>query len=159
MDFLTIITKWFWAVGIAVTFLNAGIFRFRAREHISASPELAEGYATLIRGFVIWGNIPWAVMGIGCVLGGVTSVFDFFRPRDGNPFVLAFFASVFLIWILGTFWLHFWGGAEMLIKHPGLFNVDFKSPLMLKLFWFLCLAGGIFGVIMMFTLDIPAGLR
>jgi hypothetical protein len=94
-------------------------------------------------------------MGAGILFGGVPSMFHFFRPRDGNPFVLAFFASVFLIWILGTFWLLFRGGADMLVKHPGLFNVDFKSPLMLKLFWFLCLAGGIFGVIMMFTMDVP----
>ncbi len=157
MDFLAIMTKWFWVVCIASTFLYACEFRSHARKHISAAPELAEGYATLIRGLVIWGNIPWAVMGIGCVFGGVPSFFDYFRPRDGNPFVLAFFASVFLIWILGTFWLLFRGGAEMLVKHPGLFNVDFKSPLMLKLFWFLCLAGGILAVIMMFILDIPAG--
>ncbi len=157
MDFFTIVTKWFWAVCIALTFLNAGVFWYRARRHISAAPELAEGYATIIRGFVIWGNIPWVVMGIGSVLGGVPSVFHFFRPRDGNPFVLAFFASVILIWILGTIWLLFRGGAEMLVNHSGLFNVVIKSPNMLKLFWFLCLAGGIFAVIMMFTLDIPVG--
>ena len=158
MELFTIMTKWFWAAFILVTFLNAGIFRYRARTYITAAPELAEGYATLIRGFVIWGNIPWVVMGIGCVLGGVPSVFHFFRPRDGNPFVLAFFASVFLIWILGTFWLLFRGGAEMLVKHSGLFNVNVTSPHMLKLCWFLCLAGGIFGVIMMFTRDIPVSL-
>ena len=154
MDFYTIMTKWFWAVCIAVIFLNARILRFRAQRHIQENPDLADGYSTIIRGLVTWGNIPWIVMGIGCVLGGVPSIFHFFRPRDGNPFVLAFFGSAFIIWTLGTVWLLFRGGAEMLVKHPGLFSVDFKSPLMVKLFWFLCLAGGIYAVIMMFSTDI-----
>ncbi len=155
MDFFTIMTKWFWAVCIAVTFANAGVFRFRAQRHIRENPDLADGYAKIIKGFVIWGNIPWIVMGIGCLFGGVPSVFHFFRPRDGNPFVLAFFASVFIIWGLTTFWLLFRGGAEILVKHPGLFNKDFKSPRMLKLLWFLCLAGGIAAVAIMFIQDIP----
>ena len=120
---------------------------------------MEEGYQKIIKGFVTWGNIPWIVMGIGCVMGGVPSVFHFFRPRDGNPYVLAFFASVFLIWIMGTYWLLFQGGAKMLVKHPGLLNVDCKSPTMLKIFWFLCLAGGVFAVIMMFTQDIPVPLE
>jgi len=154
-----VISKWFWAICITVTFANAAIFRARAKKHIQQNPEMEEGYQKIIKGFVTWGNIPWIVMGIGCVMGGVPSVFHFFRPRDGNPYVLAFFASVFLIWIMGTYWLLFQGGAKMLVKHPGLLNVDCKSPTMLKIFWFLCLAGGVFAVIMMFTQDIPVPLE
>jgi hypothetical protein len=152
---ITIMTKWFWAVCIAATLLNAGIFRFRARRHIRGNPALADGYATLIRGFVLWGNIPWVVMGVGCLLGGVPSIDHFLRPREGNPFVLAFFASVFLVWVLGTYWLLFRGGAEMLVEHPGLLNMDFRSPLMVKLFWLLCLAGGIVAVTVMFATEVP----
>ena len=155
MNFFTITTKWFWAICIAVMCLNAGIFHFRSQHYISENPNLVNGYRTLIRGFLIWGNIPWIVMGIGCVMGGVPSVFHFFRPSDGNLFVLAFFASIFLIWVMGTFWLLFRGGAEILVKHAGLFNVNFKNPLMVKLYWFLCLAGGIAGVVVVFTMDIP----
>jgi len=92
-------------------------------------------------------------MGIGCLSGGAPSIFHFFRPRDGNPFVLAFFASIFLIWVLGTYWLFVRGGAEMLIKHPGLINC--KNAAMLKLFWLLALAGGILAVVMMLTHDTP----
>lgn len=155
MDVVMSVSKWFWALCIAGTFVNAGIFRFRAQRHIRENPDLADGYTTLIRGLVIWGNIPWIVMGIGCLFGGVPSALHFFRPRDGDPFVLAFFASAFLIWIMGTYWMLFRGGAEMLVKHPGLLNADFKNPLMLKLLWLLCLAGGVLGVTMMFITDIP----
>ena len=91
--------------------------------------------------------------------GGVPSVFHFFRPRDGNPFVLAFFASVFVEWVLGTYWLTYRGGAQMLVNHPGLFNVDLKTPRMVVFFWFLSLAGGILAVIMMFSREIPLPFR
>jgi hypothetical protein len=147
--------KWFWAICIFVAFLNARTFQSRAHPHIQAHPELEEGYRTLTKGFLFWGNLPWVVMGIGCIFGGVPSVFDFFHPRDGNPFVLAFYFSVLLVWILGTNWLLFRGGAEMLVKHPGILNVDFKSPRTIVLFWFLCLAGGIVAVIMLFFGSMP----
>ena len=158
MDPFMVLTKWLWILFIVVTFFNAGIYRFRAERHIRENPDLAEGYSILIRGLLIWGNIPWVVMGAGCIFGGVPSVFHFFRPGEGNPFVLAFFGSVFLLWVLGTYWLLFRGGADMLAKHPGMFNVQFKNPLAIKGFWFLCLAGGIAGVAMMFTMDVPLPL-
>jgi hypothetical protein len=159
MDLFSLLTKWFWAVSIIVTLLNTAIFRSRASRQIQANPKLQEGYRTLIKGLVFWGNLPWVIMGVGCVFGGVPSVFHFFRPRDGNPFVLAFFASVFLEWILGTYWLVYRGGAQMLVTHPGLFNLDLKTPRMVVLFWFLSLAGGIFAVIMMFSREIPLPFR
>jgi hypothetical protein len=159
MDLFSLLTKWFWAVSIIVTLLNTAIFRSRASRQIQANPKLQEGYRTLIKGFVFWGNLPWVIMGVGCVFGEVPSVFHFFRPRDGNPFVLAFFASVFLEWILGTYWLVYRGGAQMLVTHPGLFNLDLKTPRMVVLFWFLSLAGGIFAVIMMFSREIPLPFR
>jgi hypothetical protein len=159
MELFSLWTKWFWAVCIIVTLLNAAIFRSRASRHIQANPKLEEGYRKLLKGFVTWGNLPWVTMGVGCVFGGVPSVFHFFRPRDGNPFVLAFFVCVFLEWILGTYWLLCRGGAQMLVNHPGFFNVDFKTPRMVMLFWFLSLAGGIFAVIMMFSREIPLPFR
>jgi hypothetical protein len=131
---------------IAVTIVNALIFRARSQRHIAKDPSLEEGYRKLFWGLLIWGNLPWVIMGLGCLVGGIPSVFHYFRPPDGNTFILAFFASIFLIWILGTYWLFVRGGAEMLIRHPELFNSDFQSPAMLKLFWCLCLAGGIVAV-------------
>ncbi|MGD9366823.1 MAG: hypothetical protein PVH87_14070 [Desulfobacteraceae bacterium] len=75
-----------------------------------------------------WMNIPWIVMGFGCTVGGVPSVWHYFRPSDGNPFVLAWFGSVFFLWIAGTIWLFFQNGAETLAKHPGAieFRIGFK---------------------------------
>lgn len=159
MDIFTIITKWFWVAFIAVTFANGAAIWWRAQREIRKHPELEEGYRTIIKGFLFWGNIPWIVMGIGHLVGGVPTIFQFFRPRDGNPFVLAFFASVLLIWLLGTHWLFFRGGAEMLVEHPGIFRYKITSPLYVKVYWLLCLAGGIVGVVFMFMMDVPVPTR
>jgi hypothetical protein len=127
----------------------------RAQRQIKTRPELRDGYLALIRKFVTWNNLPWVVMGVGCIIGKVPSVFSFFRPRDGNPYVLAFFGSIFLLWGLITYWLGFQGGAQTLADCPGLMNFNFRSPRMVMAFWFLCLAGGIFAVFMLFTQDVP----
>jgi hypothetical protein len=147
MNLFLIVTKHFWLLAIFVTFANAFVFHRRSKKHIKKEPELAEGYSKIIRGFVLWGNIPWFVMGVGCTIGGVPSIFHFFRPQDGNPYVQAFLYSVFLVWILGTRWIFLRGGAEMLVKYKGLFGnmsstVDklFYNPTSIKLIWLLCFA-------------------
>jgi len=152
---MILLMRYFWLVFILTTCLNALSLWWRARRHIAADPSLKAGYRKLFWGVLIIGNIPWLVMGFGCVVGGVPSIMHFFRPRDGNPFVIAFFASVFAMWILGTYWLFARGGAEMLLRHPGMLNVDLKSPTLVKLLWCLCLMSGIAGVIGMFVMDVP----
>jgi hypothetical protein len=156
------ISKYFWFVAIIVTGINLIIFRKRAQKYIKDNPQLEEGYATLFRGYLFWMNLPWVIMGIGCTIGGVPSVWHYFRPRDGNPYVLVWFGSLFLIWILGTFWLFFRGGAEKLVRHPGMieFRYGFKrknitNPVLIKSLWVLALAGGIVAVVLMWSMQIP----
>jgi hypothetical protein len=149
------ISKWFWAVCIVLSFVNAAIMKFRARPYIQANPELADGYSKIINGMLVWGDIPWVILGIGCVTGKVPSVFYLFRPRDGNPYVTAFYASALLIWILGTNWIVFRGGAEMFVKHPGVLNFNVKSPRTMILLWFLSVAGGIVGFLIVYFQNIP----
>ena len=156
MSFLfTLFTTYFWLICVIITIVNGAVFKHKSKKYIEEKPELSEGYATLIRGFVFWGNVPWVVMGIGFTIGGVPSVWHYFRPQDGNPYVLAWFVSVFVVWILGTYWLFFRDGAELLVSHPGLLNVHSSNPLVIKLLWVLCLGSGVVGIVLMYTLNIP----
>lgn len=162
MAIFNFMSKYFWFVAIVITVINALIFKKKSKQYIQENPKLEEGYSFLFRGYLFWLNIPWIIMGIGCTTGGVPSVWHYFRPKDGNPYVLAWFGSVFVLWILGTIWLFFKGGAEMLSTHPGalIMHYGFKTkavtnPRSIKIFWLLALAGGIFGVAIMWLMDIP----
>jgi len=143
MKIVAIVSNWFWLLFIVVSFINAVIFQLRAKEQTRRKPELADGYRKIIRGFLTWANLPWMIMGVGIMIGGVPGIFAYFRPADGNPYVAAFYGSLFLIWMLGTYWIFVRNGAEMLVSHPGLFNRDFSSPAAVKLIWLLMVAGGI----------------
>ena len=140
---------------IAVTVANALILRVRSRRHIRERPELAEGYQRLFYGVLFWGNLPWFVMAIGIELGGVPDMFAYFRPRNDNPFVLAWFGIVIALWLLGFYWLFARRGAEFLVEHPGLLRGEPKSPNMVRFFYCLMVAGGIAGLYFIFFAGVP----
>jgi hypothetical protein len=143
-----------WLIFIAVTVVNALILKFRSRAHVQQQPELAAGYQQLFNGVLLWGNLPWVVMGIGILFGGVPSTFSYLRPRDGNPFVLAWFGVVVAFWLLGFYWLFTRRGAEFLVEHPGLLRGNPKSPTMIRFFYCLMVACGVVALCFMFFADI-----
>ena len=142
-----------WVLFIIVTVFNAVIFRSRSRTYIARDPSLRAGYKKLFVGMLVWGNVPWVIMGLGCLFGRVPSVLHYFRPRDGHPFVLAFFISIFVIWFLGTYWVLARGGAEMMVRHPGLFGWEVRRPWLVKVLWCLSVAAGLTAAVQMFLDD------
>jgi hypothetical protein len=140
---------------VAVTCINVLYLKIHSRRYIRERPELAAGYQRLVRGYLFWGNVPWLVMGVGLELGGLPSIFSFFRPRDGNPFVLAWFAVVIALWILGFWWLFFARGAEFLVEHPGVYRGLPRSPNIIRLFYCLSVSCGVVAVLFMWLSDIP----
>jgi hypothetical protein len=141
-----------WVLFILITVFNSFYLKARSQKIIVEKPDLQEGYDQLFKGYLTYLNIPWVVMGIGVLFGGVPGVFGFFNPRDGNIFVLAFHATVVILWILSIWWIYFKGGAEFLVKYPGVFNQDIKSPILLKVLFAVMLIGGIFGMAFMWSL-------
>jgi hypothetical protein len=85
--FIVLLFRYFWLVFIVVTCANAAMWWRRAQAVIAQHPERRESYRRLVLGFVVWGNLPWVVMGLGIVIGGVPTVFHYFNPRNG-PFVV-----------------------------------------------------------------------
>ena len=162
MNLFDVVSQYFWLICIMLTVINWMSFRKRAQKYIEENPELKEGYEELFRGYLRWVSMPWLVMGFGCTVGGVPSVWHYFRPRDENPFVLAWFACIFVLWLYGTYWLFLRNGAEKLATHPGAIKFsygleckDITNPNLIKLLWLLALAGGVVGVALMWTSDIP----
>ncbi len=117
--FFNFISQYFWLFFIGFTIANALIWRFHARRFIAADPTLESSYRRLIRGYLIWLNIPWLVMGASILGRGVTSLWDYFRPQDGNPHVVLWFTLVLFIQLAGIYWIFAKSGAEELERHPG----------------------------------------
>lgn len=147
--------RYVWIGFMAVGFFNGLGYWMRARRVAGENPELADGCRTMAKGFMIWLNIPFAVTGFGCLTGHVPSVLHFFRPQDGNPYVLAFYAATVLLWVLVFHWLFLRGGAELLAPQSGASPSRFGGPTGIKLLYFLMVAGGIAGVIIVVKLDLP----
>lgn len=158
---MEIIFKHGWILFIVVMIVNAFIMRSRSQAYVDINPDLKVGYDKLFKNFLIFGNIPWLIMGIGDIAGLTKGMFDFFSPRQLNPIVLTFHACVIVLWILGSYWIYIKDGAEFLAKHPGFFNsgepskTDRLNKNKVKFIWTLGMLGGISGEIMMWNMDIP----
>ncbi|WP_414550749.1 hypothetical protein [Anabaena sp. CCY 0017] len=147
------IFNYFWLVAIAVNALNAVIFWVRSQPDIQKNPDLRPGYVRLIRSFFVGMSIPWIVMGIGMTIGGVSKITDYFYPRTGNQFVIAFWVSIWALIILSSYWIWFRGGAEQFIKYPGVFKGSPNNPQTIKLMWLLSLIGDIVVQVIIFSLE------
>jgi hypothetical protein len=145
---LTFFDKFFWVVVILVTLGNAAAWRRRGKQHISADPPLAPGYRRLTLGFALWGNIPWVVMGLGVLAGGLTTR-DYLRPWEGNPWVLAWYLTVILLWGILLWWVLRGRGAASIVAHPGLLSIPITRPKHVKLLALLGVAAGIVGIVVL----------
>ncbi|TGL88638.1 hypothetical protein EHQ68_08335 [Leptospira congkakensis] len=112
-----------WIVFIIVTVFNALVLKFRSQKYIKAKPELEPGYDKLVKGIIFYGNIPWVIVGIGNLSQYTTGLFDYLYLNTFNPFIIIFYISILVIWLLAFYWIYFKQGAEFLIEHPGLIRV------------------------------------
>lgn len=139
-----------WLLLIVCTCASAWAWYLRGRRVLARRPELAAGFGRLIRGFVVWANLPWLVMGAGCIFGRLTAI-HYVQPQEGNPYVLLWLAVVVVIWIVGFFWVFFRGGAEKLAAYPGLFHLHL-SPATIKVYVLMGILGGLMAIALMFNL-------
>jgi hypothetical protein len=76
---------------------------------------------------------------------------------------MAFYLSIFCLWAALFYWVYFRGGAEKLVRHPGILqqskDSDEKSQVLkIKLSVVFMILGGIGGLIMMSKMNLPAQL-
>ena len=111
-----------WVIFVIINFVNAAIWWSRGRAEIAKNPALKWGYVRLIRGYLIYGNIPWLILG---------GAFELPRAFRG-PLLIAFAVTVVGYWIAGLYWLAFRGGAEDLAAHPGILRGRAQDPRTVK---------------------------
>jgi hypothetical protein len=145
----------FWLILVIVTAVNARAWWSGVQSRILANPELEPGYRHLYRGYLFWCNVPWLLMGVGILSGQVAGVHDFLRPSEGNPFVLQWYGAMAALLCLGTYWMFFGGGAELLEAHPGVYMVPQWPAPKLRLFWLGLVAWNI-GIATLLFLGFPS---
>jgi hypothetical protein len=149
---MKILFNYFWLLAILVNGINASILWVRSQPSIRKNPNLRSGYIAIIRSLALGLTVPWVVMGIGLTGGGVSKLADYFYPRAGNIFVLAWWVSLWGVILLYSSWILFRGGAKMLIDYPGLFRGSPSSPQTIKLMCLLSLLSSVVVSVMMFSI-------
>ncbi len=132
--FFDFISRYFWALALALGAINAIIIYGRTESYRQKDPTLVPGYKMLIRWYFILSNIPWVIMGWGIMSGRVASIWTYLHPRRGGFFTESFFFSIVSLWLLFGYWIYFAGGAETLSKYPGVFRVQLRSVRTIKLY-------------------------
>jgi hypothetical protein len=152
---LRIILKYIWAIAIAGGCVGAVIMGLSTKE--TTTKERLK----MILGAAFWLNVTWIIMGIGFIIGGVPSIWNYLRPRDGNPFVLVWWTSVLALYIIGSYWIFLGQGAAKLAK-AGVIQYRSAGKTMtvssekgIKLIFLLNLAGVIIFAAVVWFVNIP----
>lgn len=106
----------FWAICLATQALQY-LFASRrlARAH-AGQPGKAHAAAVYLRRGAIGMAVPWLIMGCGELGGGSSGVWAYFRPQDGNPFVLAWLASLMALSLIFCLWVFLADGARKIVE-------------------------------------------
>ncbi len=138
----------------------------KLHDRLTDEPTFADADREIRRKVFLWMSVPWLVMGLGQLVGGVPSVWHFLDPRHGGPWMLAFFLSLFALWIASAYWIFFRDGATAIADHQLMVAHGLRGPIELtpnkvKLFFALSLAGGVVAVVLMFTgaFSVPGTVR
>ena len=108
--------RYFWLVCLAVCACNYFVASRRRPRVTPRDPATEEEARFFLRVFTVVSFVPWLVMGLGQTVGGVPSIWHYFRPQDLNPYVLAFIASIFLISVAFAYWVFVLGGAKKVVE-------------------------------------------
>jgi hypothetical protein len=123
VNLINIVGRYFWllCLGISAYQYVVGIRALRSRD--PDDPRASAEAIVLRRWFIILSDLPWVVMGWGVLVGRVPNIWYFFRPQDRNPYVVGWFATLFILAFGFAFWVFFLEGAEKVVV---LQPVDFK---------------------------------
>lgn len=109
------IGRYFWALALLITAYQYAAGMRLLRSYDATDPRASPAAIALRRQFAVLGSVPWAIMGWGILAGGVPNVWYFFRPQDGNPYVLAWIGSIFVLAFGFAFWVFMLDGAQKVV--------------------------------------------
>lgn len=117
MDPFHFISRNFWVICLVVSMFNYLAAERWLQSLATVNAEQAEVGKRYRRWVALAGAMPWFVMGYGHVIGGVPTVWYYFRPQDRDPYVLAWLGSIFLLTVLFGVWVFVAGGARKINQY------------------------------------------
>ena len=115
MDLFHFLGRYFWLLCLGITGYQYVVGMRSLSSKDPTDPRTSDEAIALRRSFAVSSLVPWIVMGVGIVVGGVPNIWYYFRPQDRNPFVLAWFVIVFLTASYFALWVFFRGGAQKVV--------------------------------------------
>lgn len=119
---ISFVSNWMWAIAIAFVLINVAVWWGTAVPSWRRDPSRKRGDQKLLLGFAVVLSLPFLIMGAGAMSKDRLTVWHFFRPQDGNPYVLSFFVYLFSFALIFAIWVWFFGGAKFMSWHVGVFR-------------------------------------
>jgi hypothetical protein len=117
------IGRYFWLICIGVTLIKDRISRAQV-VGVPIDPETQHAIS-IARARVRWGMLaPWLVMGAGIMFGHVPGVWSYFKPQEMNPYVWAWYATIFAMAVAFAWWVFLGDGALRAVQ-LGIVNMVF----------------------------------
>ena len=113
-DFFRLISEHFWLVALGFAAFN--YWKADREATRLASPGRVSEARAYLRNFALAFAIPWVIMGVGQVTGATPTVWQYFRPQDGNVYVFGWLASVFALSCAFAWWVFLAGGARKVVE-------------------------------------------
>jgi hypothetical protein len=154
------IGKYFWALCIGITAFNSYVIGPR-KESVAAKDAVGADQLRSARHWVFGAMIlPWVVMGIAQVMGGVPNVWSFFRPKELNPYVWSWYATVFFLSCAFAYWVLARGGTKYVLALNLVQVSGLRGPVQVSERWIKVFAGlgppfTIVWVLLVWVMDFP----
>ena len=158
MNLFSFISKYFWVIGAFVM-----LFNLRAspqlREDLMRDPVFAWEHRRLKQRYTLLLLLPWIIMGLGIMSGGVHSVWSYLRPQDLDAWVLGLHAYNLLLAAACLVWAVWFRGARTIAKHHLFEAYFFGKPVTIteqraRLFALLMFVGYIVSIVSLALSDV-----
>lgn len=110
-------SRWFGVIILAFTGVNAIWVKYRSRKLIEANPDLKEGFENIFWYVLISGGLPGLILTAGALTGGLQSIWQVLKPRDGNFYVIAFHFVMILQLIFLSYWVFQKNSIEFILNY------------------------------------------
>ncbi len=122
-----------WAIYAFVNFLAFAMIWPIKKKSFPQEPRLISRYRRVYWSVIFLQNLPWLLMGVGILFGGVGSIINFGVFWQPNIVVSAWWITLMALAAAGVLWLNY-GGAEELAKCPGIPLVPVGDVQKIKLY-------------------------